>query len=121
MEIELPFPDKKLSPNARIHWAVRSKAVKKHREWAHATTFHQMVTNKLKRSPFLGRIKVYASFIPPGNYGYDKDGLASRLKAYQDGIADALGVDDKLFDPQPIEILEPSKDSRVIIRLEDSK
>ena len=32
----------------------------------------------------------------------DKDNALSACKAYFDGIAEAIGVNDNLFDPQPV-------------------
>lgn len=46
-----------------------------------------------------GPIRVEMLFHPPANYRYDVDGLQSRMKAYLDGIALALGVDDVHFRP----------------------
>ncbi len=42
-----------------------------------------------------GPLKVTLTFTPPGNYGYDDDNMVSRCKAHRDGIADAIGVDDR--------------------------
>lgn len=39
---------------------------------------------------------------PPANYRYDRDGIDSRLKPHRDGIAMALGVDDRFFRPTGI-------------------
>ena len=37
------------------------------------------------------------TFHPPGRYRYDLDNLVARMKAPLDGLASALGVDDRHF------------------------
>lgn len=61
--------------------------------------------------------RLAVTFHPPGRYGYDEDGLMSRCKAIFDGIADAIGVNDRNFRyPEPT-IAEPVKGGKVIIAL----
>jgi len=44
-----------------------------------------------------GDCDVVLTFSPPDKRRYDDDNLIARCKAYLDGIADALGVDDSRF------------------------
>jgi crossover junction endodeoxyribonuclease RusA len=48
---------------------------------------------------------------PMGNYGYDRDNMSGRLKSAYDGIADAIGINDKYFrhiiDMAPADKLNP--------------
>ena len=90
MQIELPWPPKELSPNARIHWAALARAKKAYR---HACAVSA-------RSQGLGRInaeKLHLSltFFAPTRRAYDLDNALARMKAGLDGLADVLGVDDK--------------------------
>ncbi len=50
------------------------------------------------RAPEAGDIRIRISFTPPNNLG-DRVNFAGRMKAYVDGIAEALGVNDKRFLP----------------------
>lgn len=90
MQIELPWPPKELSPNARIHWAALARAKKAYR---HACAVSA-------RSQGLGRInaeKLHLSltFFAPTRRAYDLDNALARMKAGLDGLADVMGVDDK--------------------------
>lgn len=88
--IDLPWPHKDLSPNSRAHWAAKADQTKKHRSWGMwaARKFGPISADALA---------VSVTFSPPGHYAYDDDNLVSRCKAYLDGIADGLGVNDRSF------------------------
>ena len=100
LTIELPYPHKSLWPNGRAHWAKKADQTKKHRRWAWAAMVAGM--GGAQYAPG-GRIpiRLTVSCKPKGPQP-DKDGCISAMKAYLDGIADALGVNDNLFDPQPV-------------------
>lgn len=99
MIIELPFPPPALSPNARLHWAKVSKVKKKYR--ADAEMLCKLAARDFKAE---GRQRLDFTFHPPQNRAYDRDNLIARMKAAIDGIADGLGVNDKLFDIGNIDI-----------------
>jgi crossover junction endodeoxyribonuclease RusA len=44
MRVTLPYPDSRLSPNARLHWAQKSKLVKSARQAAFVLSRHAGVT-----------------------------------------------------------------------------
>lgn len=98
MILELPWPDKKLSPNSRLHHMVLAAAKKAYRE--------QCRTIASQSIPTLpeGRIRLEIMFYPPANRGYDIDGLLSRMKSGIDGVATAWGIDDVRFRPILIDI-----------------
>jgi hypothetical protein len=120
----LPWPDKKLSPNARQHWAQRSAAVKRARSQAYLLARGSMSQphpgwRALESSTPRDRINVQLTFEPPGRYRYDIDNLVARMKASLDGIADALGVDDYSFQLQRPTLADPHKPhGRVMVTLE---
>lgn len=98
--IELPWPDSKLSPNARQHWAVTAKVKKVARHEACLLTKAQMPFKQRKAiAEGDGRIPVQITFYPPDNRRRDDDNMVGSFKALRDGIADALGVDDRRFRP----------------------
>ena len=61
---------------------------------------------------------VRVTFSPPGNYGYDDDNLMASIKAYRDGIADGLRVNDRIFRMGPPVIGEVVKGGNVRFEIE---
>ena len=96
LSVWLPWPAAALSPNSRSHWSVKALSVKHARHDA-----KMLALDALKAVPavFLPyEIPVIITFIPDRKrQGYDHDNAQASLKSYSDGIADALGVDDKRF------------------------
>lgn len=104
--IVLPFPPASLSGHAKGHWRAKAAETKKYREWARLAALAAAQT-----IPATGNIRVHVRFVPPDRRG-DRTNFANRLKAYFDGIADALGVNDARFLPS-YEFAEPEKPGRV--------
>jgi len=90
-QVLLGWPPKVLSPNARTHWAARSRAAKAYR-------YSCFMAAKLAGlvAP-AGRILLQLEFLPPTARRRDDDNLLASFKAGRDGLADALGIDDSLF------------------------
>jgi len=112
-ELFLPWPGNKLSPNSRLHWAVKSKAVKAYRN----------ACGWQVRAEGIGTINADAmhvkmTFFPPDNRHYDLDGLISRMKAGLDGISDVVGINDRDFTLTPIMAAPLGKEGMVKIELE---
>lgn len=93
MRLALPYPHKALWPNGRPHWAERAREVKKHRGWACALTKGHMAGFD-SPTPIPVRITVHGR---PRGPMPDRDGVVSAAKAYLDGIADALKINDRTF------------------------
>lgn len=110
IQIDLPWPSKDLSPNARCHWAVKARAVKKARHEA-------MWLAQAFEAPD-GDLNVSLTFAPPDRRRYDDDNLIARMKAGMDGIADALGVDDSKFRLGKPLRAEPIKGGNVRVEIE---
>jgi crossover junction endodeoxyribonuclease RusA len=91
--IVLPFPPSSLSGHAKGHWRSTSGIVAKHREWAKNATLAAKIA-----PPAEGDIAVSVTFYPPDRRG-DRINFPNRMKAYFDGIADALQVNDSRFVP----------------------
>lgn len=90
-QVLLPWPPKVLSPNARTHWATRSRAAKNYRAQCHWIA---------KRDGLMapaGRLLLVIEFMPPNRARRDDDNLIAAFKSGRDGLADALRVDDSLF------------------------
>jgi len=112
--IDLPYPNKALWPNGRAHWAAKARETKLHRAWAFAAT-RAYIGPGYKHDG--SRIAIRLTVHPKTNgVAPDKDNCLAACKSYLDGIADALGVDDSLFDPQPVHFA--GKGSRFIIEID---
>lgn len=97
MRVNLLWPPKELSPNARVHWSKRSKAAKKYR----ADCCYTVKAAKPGALPE-GPLHLWLTFFPPDKRHRDDDNMIAAFKAGRDGIADALGVDDKRFICHPM-------------------
>lgn len=90
--IVLPWPAACLSPNARVHHMARARATKAARLAAH---WYARAAG-VPCAPD-GRVAVTVTFHPPSRRG-DRHNMPAMIKAHIDGIADAMGVDDRMFD-----------------------
>lgn len=87
----LPWPPKELSPNARGHWAKRSRAAKAYRMQCF------LLARKAMLVAPAGRLLLSLEFMPPTARRRDDDNLLASFKAGRDGLADALRIDDSVF------------------------
>jgi crossover junction endodeoxyribonuclease RusA len=110
--IELPFPDKILWPNGRTRsYMARATAIKKHREWARLAT----LAAKIKAPS--GRVDWSVTIHPKTANVIDRDNAYAAMKFYADGIAQALGLDDKLFNTPSLTFGKPIKGGLVKIEI----
>jgi crossover junction endodeoxyribonuclease RusA len=85
-----------LSQNARGHWATLAPARKKARAVAKRKCKEALLGGKLKRGDTL---RVTITFHPPElKRRRDLQNLIGSLKYGVDGIADAVGLDDSVFE-----------------------
>lgn len=91
--LQLPWPPKQLSPNARIHWATRARHAKGYKTACYAIT---KSAGPLPPYP-TGKIALRLDFYPPTRHKRDLDNLLAAMKSGIDGVACALGVDDSRF------------------------
>lgn len=113
-ELILPWPAKELSPNARVHWAVKGEAARSAR--VHANWVARMAGWHRAELPE-GRLHLWITFYPPTRRRPDDDNMLSRFKPWRDGIADAMGIDDKRFVSHPFVSDEVRKDGAVRVRI----
>jgi len=86
--IILPWPSKELNPNSRCHWAVKAEAAK----LARAMGFFRALERG--ENGIAGDLEAHYIFHPPDRIRRDIDNCLSSNKSAQDGICEALGVDD---------------------------
>lgn len=99
--VQLPYPAKALWPNGRPHWAVKAAETKKHRAWAFMATKAALGTGVYVPTGERIPIRLTVSCKPRG-VEPDKGNCVAAAKAFEDGIAEALGINDRLFDWQPV-------------------
>jgi crossover junction endodeoxyribonuclease RusA len=108
--IELGWPAKQLSPNARVHHMVKhryAKAAKIEAGWA---------TKAAQPRDFGGdRFDIHIRAYPPVNRNRDADNLIASMKAHLDGIAGALEVNDSLFNAPTLEWADVTEHGKVVV------
>lgn len=117
--IVLPWPDKRLSPNARIHWRPKAAVTAKARADAHFLALEAAgYSLGAIRTTLAGEapIALRVTFYPPDKRHRDDDGMVSMFKAARDGIADALQVNDRRFRPE-YHFADPEKPGRVEVMI----
>jgi len=115
-ELVLPWPSRKLHPNARLHWRAKAAATKAARSDACLLAVAAGWSNLRFRLPE-GRLHLWIDFDPPDRRKRDDDGLLAAFKAYRDGIADALGIDDSRFISHPMLTDTKHPGGRVRVRI----
>lgn len=105
--IILPLPARKLSPNARVHWAEKAKLTKAARKTAHLAALEAL---NLRHPPVWLRAKMEVkAYFKTLNFP-DADNLTASMKSSIDGIADSgiIANDKGLWPERPVF----AKDSR---------
>lgn len=111
--VSLAWPDSRLSPNARVFHMVLHQLKKDAKSAAYWAVHDQ--TNDRARAAVAaieGKIEVNFTFHPPDRRARDTDNCIAAMKAAQDGLALALGVDDNRFVPT-YRMAGPEKPGRV--------
>ena len=90
-------PDATLSPNSRAHWRKKASVVRETRESARLCTTSALARHT-ETWPKEGGVFVQPTILwGKGRKTMDGDNAVAILKAYLDGVADGLGVDDRTF------------------------
>lgn len=90
-EVILPWPPSQLNPNKKLHWAVKAKYAKQYRQVCGE------LSRKLKAVG--DKIRLDITFYPPDKRHRDSDNIIASFKAGQDGLSDALNINDRKFIP----------------------
>lgn len=90
--ITLPWPAPGLWQNRPTHWATKARSVRKAKHDAH--NMAQAAGLKGKTDP---QARLVFAFHPDPRSRADLQNMPATMKAYIDGIADCMGVDDRHF------------------------
>lgn len=93
--VGLPWPSYSLWPNAHKGWRSRYRSMKAARELAKFITLQTLAGQEFAPDAFA--VPVTLTFTPPTRRSYDEDNAQAACKAYLDGLADALKVNDNRF------------------------
>ncbi|TFL14201.1 endodeoxyribonuclease RusA [Pusillimonas caeni] len=98
LTIILPWPDPALFPNAKggKHWASFQAQKVRARQDGYFAAKQALGANTIALTE---RTPVNALFVFPDRRNRDIEGCIGAIKHHIDGVAQALGVDDKLFRP----------------------
>lgn len=116
--IALDFPPKDLFPNRASgkHWASLYKIKSEYRESSTWLAKSQLGDWKHNGNP----IKLTLTFQMPDKRWRDADNCLAAAKAAMDGLADALMVNDRLFNPIMVIRMLGEKPGKLIINLEET-
>lgn len=114
LRIIMAWPSRALSPNARVHWSKRAKAAKPYRLLGFSKALAARAAHQLEPLGSAQPVEVVVTFLPPDRRGRDDDNMIGAFKSGRDGIADGLGVNDKMF-RCTYRVGEPVKGGRVVV------
>lgn len=113
-KIFFPWLDSRLSPNKRID---RRALIGAKRD---AKNLAMLITRDSKLVLLEADLQIKITFCPPDKRRRDLDNLYATFKPYQDGIFEALRMDDSLIDRVILQRGETVKDGYVIVELTEA-
>lgn len=117
LRIELAFPPKELNPNKRIEIHRKNSIFQNYKMLAKARTRYATHLRHIKPSTHRQKyplVNIQYIVFPPDYRRRDEDNFIASMKAAQDGIAEALGVNDCFFHLQEIIHRPKTPDGKVI-------
>ena len=114
VDVALPWPDKRLSPNSRTN---RWELAEAKREAKKTST--DLVKERYYDPPDFGNsfLLLVRYFHPPDRRMRDEDNIVASLKAYQDGACSAFGIDDSRIQATVNVFCEPVPGGRISLTL----
>ncbi len=111
-KITLSWPPKQLNPNARVHRMQEYRVAKKYK--AESFVLTKMANIEL---PKTDKLHLFVDFYQPDHRHRDQDNMEAAMKSAYDGIAKALGVNDRRFVIHPFVRDEIIKGGQVTITI----
>lgn len=115
--IELPWPNRALSPNSRVDRFSKARIFKSTKMQAFLATKTALKGLRVVLAPGT-RMNLRLIPIPPVLRYRDEDNLIANCKAHFDGISQAVGVDDHLFHFREQEWHKPKKPGKLTVTLD---
>lgn len=117
MRIELNFPSSDLFPNRAKgrHWAATHEHKVRERHDAYILT--KQAKNKAKWVWNGKDLEIHLTFEMPDKRNRDIDNCLAASKSALDGVAEALGVNDKMFNPICIFRDQGEKPGKLIVEI----
>jgi crossover junction endodeoxyribonuclease RusA len=117
LTVTLPFPNSDLMPNRRLgkHWSQSNTAKNKAFEDAYILTHQAMQGYRGPWHPTNGRVPVVLTFCAPDRRQRDLDNLLAASKSALDGVAAALRMDDREFEPVTLKRGEVGKPGHLVV------
>ena len=88
MVLVLPFPDSRLLPNQKLHWAIKYQSAQA------AKTMAFIEASRFRQKTPLPSVSVKVTWFPPDNRRRDEDNYTRATKHYMDGIVQAGLIED---------------------------
>lgn len=107
--LEFPWPPSELHPNSRIDRRYSTRIRQSYIKECWALTLGNCINADTN-------ISTEITFHPPNKIRRDLDGMLSAFKYGLDGIALAFGIDDSKFRPITLNVGEPVKNGKVVVR-----
>jgi len=114
--VDLPYPHKFLWPNGTpLSKRAKNVEFQKHKAWAFNATWAALGGAKPDLPEGKIRVRIHATRKAAGVYP-DEDNVVAAMKAYLDGIALKLGINDRRFSA-PLLSFGPKLDGRFVITI----
>jgi len=112
--VVLPWPDWNISPNSRTHYRKKAVLTKEHRQAAYYFALEAMGA-----SNWVDADRVFSVWIfcDPDSRHRDTGNIRAAMKAYQDGVCDALKIDDFVIKDEHLHRHEIKEGGEVELRL----
>jgi crossover junction endodeoxyribonuclease RusA len=115
MTITLPLPPRELSPNARVHWAAKARAVKAYRAVAY---WEAMMAVPRRDRMEWKEATAHVVYYKASARKMDADNILASLKASFDGLVDAgILADDAGLRHAPVRLVIDRANPRVEITI----
>lgn len=113
MRIVLPFPPSELFPNKANgkHWSSTRAIKDKYRD----DSFYLTKQAGTPEIPETYNIPIRLLFVQPDRRGRDMDNMLAASKHALDGVAKALGVDDRRFKPMTLDWMQETGSGSLIV------
>jgi crossover junction endodeoxyribonuclease RusA len=109
LTVTLPWFPRELSPNRKVHWAAKARAVKAYKMLVWSALRFELI-------PCLINPNIKIEFYPPTRHRYDLDNMLAAFKSGIDGISQAIAIDDSKFTIS-ISKHEPVLNGKIIVEI----